>query len=292
MVQKAYQASWISSLLILLTTLRLNRAYVIQHERNTFSFLNSAHPSCFRRTKSQSNTALLSTTETQKDGDFFAPFKRIFSSGKQQTTKPSENDYDEAIEQAKIILNKAAETKSEDPEEVLQALEDLEKLMRQKRKAEPDTSAAEVLKNLNGDWRLVFTTGTKDTQKKLGAKINYFPIKAVQSFDTESDPMGIENGIYLGDLNVVKFRGDFEFDLRKSKLEFDFDEITVLGFNFNLGKGKAAEIGAASGLGSESNKSLIKNKKKPFFNWISADENIATARGGGGGLALWKRVTE
>ena len=29
--------------------------------------------------------------------------------------------------------------------------------------------------------------------------------------------------------------------------------------------------------------------KKPFFNWISADENVATARGGGGGLALWKR---
>ena len=32
--------------------------------------------------------------------------------------------------------------------------------------------------------------------------------------------------------------------------------------------------------------------KRPFFNWISADETIATARGGGGGLALWKRVVE
>ena len=29
--------------------------------------------------------------------------------------------------------------------------------------------------------------------------------------------------------------------------------------------------------------------RQPFFNWISADEQIATARGGGGGLALWKR---
>ena len=29
--------------------------------------------------------------------------------------------------------------------------------------------------------------------------------------------------------------------------------------------------------------------KKPFFNWISADSEIATARGGGGGLALWQR---
>ena len=26
--------------------------------------------------------------------------------------------------------------------------------------------------------------------------------------------------------------------------------------------------------------------------WISADEEVATARGGGGGLALWKREVE
>jgi hypothetical protein len=29
--------------------------------------------------------------------------------------------------------------------------------------------------------------------------------------------------------------------------------------------------------------------RKPFFNWISADATIATARGGSGGLALWRR---
>ena len=29
-----------------------------------------------------------------------------------------------------------------------------------------------------------------------------------------------------------------------------------------------------------------------FFNWISADAEIATARGGGGGLALWQRDAE
>ena len=32
--------------------------------------------------------------------------------------------------------------------------------------------------------------------------------------------------------------------------------------------------------------------KKPFFNWISADSLIATARGAGGGLALWQRDVE
>jgi hypothetical protein len=35
---------------------------------------------------------------------------------------------------------------------------------------------------------------------------------------------------------------------------------------------------------------LEKQGKRAFFNWITADDRIATARGGGGGLALWKRV--
>merc|ERR1719296_339886 len=113
--------------------------------------------------------------------------------------------------------------------------------MRKKAKAEPETAPQEVLSNLNGEWRLVFTTGTKDSQKKMGAKINYFPIKAVQSFDTTSDPMGIQNGIFIGDFALIKFFGDFEFDLKKRKVEFDFDQIAVLGFTIDLGKGKAAE---------------------------------------------------
>tara|TARA_B100000524_G_scaffold190291_1_gene98630 strand:- start:595 stop:711 length:117 start_codon:yes stop_codon:yes gene_type:complete len=33
-----------------------------------------------------------------------------------------------------------------------------------------------------------------------------------------------------------------------------------------------------------------KRELPAFFNWISADEQIATARGGGGGLALWRRL--
>ena len=50
--------------------------------------------------------------------------------------------------------------------------------------------------------------------------------------------------------------------------------------------------GAASGLGSDSNVKNREKNKKAFFNWISADSNIATARGGGGGIALWQRVQE
>jgi hypothetical protein len=66
----------------------------------------------------------------------------------------------------------------------------------------------------------------------------------------------------------------------------------VLGFKINLGQGQAAQIGASSGLGSDSNVVNAKRDRKAFFNWIAADYSIATARGGGGGLALWKRVVE
>jgi len=197
------------------------------------------------------------------------------------------------IERDLKILYKAAETTQEDPDEVLEALEDLEQKMR--KKAKEDSSVAEQMERaLDGSWRLVFTTGTKKTQDRLGgAKINYFPIKAVQSFATKQDPMGIENGIYVGEWPVLKFSGVMVFDRRKRKLEFDFTKLRLFdAFDITLKEGEAAQLGSASGLGSDSNVENAKRNKSAFFNWISADEKVATARGGGGGLALWKRVTD
>ena len=91
---------------------------------------------------------------------------------------------------------------------------------------------------------------------------------------------------------MFQFFGPFEFNKNLRKVIFDFDEISVLGLRFQLPKGGAAKIGSSTGLGSDSNIELEKQGKKPFFNWISADSIIATARGGGGGLALWKRNKE
>ena len=201
----------------------------------------------------------------------------------------SSADVQSEIDSKLFLLKSAAETKQEDSDDVVAALLDLEKLSRQAAKL--DTAYAEkMLQSLNGSWRLVFTTGTVNTQKKVG-KINYFPLKAVQSFDTTD--MKIENGIYFGDFCALKFSGDFSFDLKKRKLEFDFDNICVLQtFDVKLKNGEAANLGAKSGLGSESNVANAAKDKSAFFNWISADESIATARGGGGGLALWKRVVD
>lgn len=75
----------------------------------------------------------------------------------------------------------------------------------------------------------------------------------------------------------------------RRRLEFEFESISVLGFKFSLPKGGAESLGAASGLGAKNNVKRQEDGKRAFFNWISADTEIATARGGGGGLALWQR---
>lgn len=188
------------------------------------------------------------------------------------------------------LLKNAAETKNENSDEVVNALLSLEKLMREKNKLDNGQTAEETIKYLDGSWRLVFTTGTVDTQKKLGGRINYFPLKAVQSFNIDTNT--IANGIYVGNASIIKFFGVFTWNDKSRKLEFDFDQVSLFGFKFNLPSGGAAKIGQSTGLGSENNEQLIATGKRPFFNWISADSNIATARGGGGGLALWQRVND
>jgi len=206
------------------------------------------------------------------------------------------------MEDCKKVLVRAAETKEEDADTVVDALLDLEKLAKKANKADPSL-AETTLKNLSEggvNWRLIFTTGTVDTQRKLGGtKINYFPLKATQSFDSSAstpEEWVIQNGIAVGDFDLLKFEGDFDWTLTEksglTKLTFDFNRIMLLNglLDIPLKKGEAASLGAKSGLGAEKNVALSKQGKRAFFNWISADDQIATARGGGGGLALWKRL--
>jgi hypothetical protein len=204
---------------------------------------------------------------------------------------------DEQIKKALQLLYTAAETKAEDSDTVVAALLDLEKLMRTKNKVNPaqtNSTLTALSGNGNGaSWRLIFTTGTINTQQRTG-RVNYFPIKATQSFNNNVSPWLIENGIYAGDFPLLKFKGDFDWTVQKSgvtKLTFDFTSLKLLNFlDLQLKAGEAASLGAKSGLGSDANVALEKQGKRAFFNWISADDKIATARGGGGGLALWKRV--
>ena len=219
----------------------------------------------------------------------FTPTGRTSSFFLASTTTTAASDTE--IQDAKALLNRAAVTKLENPDRVLDALELLEKNAKKMLKEDSAALKDDIMGNISGEWRLIFTTGTKERQKKSGGRVNYFPLKAIQTFDATVEPMVIENGIYAWDLPLIRFSGDFDFDERKRKLEFDFDLIEILGlFKIKLGRKEVAQIGASTGLGSKNNEKLADSGRRAFFDWISADESIATARGGGGGLALWKRV--
>jgi len=150
------------------------------------------------------------------------------------TSKTDSLSYIEQINTCNEILNRAALSKNENPDLVLSALEKLEKLYREKRKSEGEVVAKQVLNNLNGSWRLIFTTGTKNTQERFQTKINYFPLKAIQRFDSTQTPFQIENGIYAWEIPVIKFSGTFDFDVRKSKvcnIIIDQDKNLIIQYN-------------------------------------------------------------
>jgi len=169
----------------------------------------------------------------------------------------------------KRILYTAADTKTVDSELVVNTLLRAEKLVKNINKVTTSPRPIDELKsNLVGDWRLIFTTGTLKQQKKTGVKVNYFPLKAVQSFTSE---MSISNAIYVFDYPVLKFEGLYDLvEVGDStlRLEFDFDILTLAGLKLNLGGKGAVEIGEKTGLGSGTG--IIDNKtkkKRAFFNW-------------------------
>eukprot|EP01036_Dinobryon_divergens_P046748 gene46748-62541_t len=181
-----------------------------------------AHPS---HPQSQINVrTLMSTKLSASQGGFFGQLQAFFNPSTagnvQSVTLGKERIdltiYDKDIDECRTTLLAASKTKAEDPGAVVEALSSLEKLMRKKNTLDDCVTSRNTLKNLNGAWRLVFTTGTVDTQKKIGGRVNYFPLKAAQCFDTSS--MTLTNGIYIGDLAVLKFYGPFEWNEKPRKL--------------------------------------------------------------------------
>ncbi|CAM9806176.1 unnamed protein product [Sphacelaria rigidula] len=104
------------------------------------------------------------------------------------------------------------------------------------------------------------------TQKKIGGKISYVPIKAVQVFNPDYT---ITNGIYLGSFPVLKFAGTFTWAEEKARLEFTFNKVAVLGLEFPYNQGES--------------------KVQPGFTFMDISDRYVIARGAGGGLALWLR---
>eukprot|EP00904_Undaria_pinnatifida_P008532 jgi/Undpi1/4809/HiC_scaffold_19.g08162.m1 len=179
----------------------------------------------------------------------------------------------DSIEQAQSIILSAAESRDQDPDTVIEAIRLIERKGGSKKPAEGDANGNSggsepkfgLLTN-NGNWRLIFTTGDMKTQKKIGGKISYVPIKAVQVFNPDYT---ITNGVYLGSFPLLKFSGTFTWAEEKARLEFTFDQVGVLGLTFPYKQGES--------------------KVQPGFTFMDISDRYVIARGAGGGLALWLR---
>lgn len=194
-----------------------------------------------------------------------------------------------SYETAPGLLKTASETKSVDPTVLFDALRVLEK------SKEKQVS----LDALNGAWELCFTTGTKKTPTGGGTG-SYFPIRAVQSFNASN--MKIRNGVYLGPIKFF-FDGEFLWREKQRMLEFTFLKVNLglasLGpLSFGTGDAeswnqlKALEQSVVKGEGNVEKAQSGKIGANPFFTFVHVDANVCAARGRGGGIAFWKKISD
>lgn len=173
---------------------------------------------------------------------------------------------------------------------VVSALLQAEKAAKQQALSVPLTEA------LLGEWRLRFVAPRKP-QMKAGvaqgrgfylpqwvvAQISFAP--GTVTSDSNAALLGIGNQLQLGPLGV-QFAGPAQPLGKKNLLTFDFTDIKIMllgrrvyGGEFGSGKARVTDVSAPA------------IAQLPFFVFFCMDENFIAARGRGGGLALWVRVS-
>jgi hypothetical protein len=169
--------------------------------------------------------------------------------------------------------------------EVVNALLQAEKATKQQRLTYP-------LESLLGNWRLYFTA-PRNAHLQGGVATGkgfYIPqIAPAQISFTQvqtSDRVEITNQIQFGSL-LFKLTGLARYLGKKNLLAFDFNQMqlclfgrTVYGGGFRSGSKAAATDFYSQPIA-----------KLPFFAFFLVTENFIAARGRGGGLALWVKVT-
>uniref|UniRef100_A0A7N0T7W1 Uncharacterized protein n=1 Tax=Kalanchoe fedtschenkoi TaxID=63787 RepID=A0A7N0T7W1_KALFE len=113
----------------------------------------------------------------------------------------------------------------------------------------------------------------KPTRKQLNGG-RYFPNTAIQRFDATAKQ--IENGVFFGPIGYLTFEGRFSW--KKRILAFIFERLKI-----TLGPLQTFEISLRQ------NEDKEPTTKDPFFIWFYVDEEIAVAKGRGGGTAFWCR---
>jgi hypothetical protein len=145
--------------------------------------------------------------------------------------------------------------------------------------------------DLVGEWQLAFATGAKKNKDRSGIRLGkgyYFPqfIPASISFtpDAAHPSTGkIANQVAVG-LVKLKLTGPYRYLGKKNLLAFDFIDFEVRILDRVVYQGQMPKKQRSDRAFAD--KSIA---DLPFFSFISASNNGITARGRGGGLALWVR---
>ena len=166
------------------------------------------------------------------------------------------------------------------------ALLRVEKLAKQTKLAIPIT-------DLVGKWRLSFATGAKKSKHRAGIRLGkgyYFPqfIPASISFtpDIANPNTGeIANQVAVG-LVRIKLTGPYKYLGKKNLLAFDFIDFEVQILDRVVYRGQMAK---KQKIDREfADRSIV---DLPFFSFIFANPQGIAARGRGGGLAVWLKVS-
>lgn len=188
------------------------------------------------------------------------------------------SEFGAVLEQAALAFQDSKVSRP-DAEKVVDALLQAEKAAKQ--------AAIEYqFAQLQGRWRLCFSTGTRKIRQG-GIKLKkgyYLPklAKAQISFSTdESGHDRIGNQAQLGALSL-RFSGPARFQPKKNLLAFEFTQLQVC-----FGDKPFYSQAVRGGAEKEQAFSETSIAKLPFFAFFLISDRFIAARGRGGGLALW-----
>jgi hypothetical protein len=172
------------------------------------------------------------------------------------------------------------------PEAVVEALLMAEKTAKQ-------TKVRHAYPQLLGTWRLGFITGTKRSRQRAGVILGagrFLPkwVKIQLSYsqlDSGQERGTVQNSVELGPL-VLILTGSTQFWQKTNILAFDFTRMKV-----SLSGLKLYEGYIRGGRDREARFYEQSLKEQAFFTYFLVENRCIAARGRGGGLALWTRVS-
>lgn len=173
------------------------------------------------------------------------------------------------------------------PSDVVEALLQAEKTAKQ-------TKVHYTYSQLLGTWRLGFITGTKKSRQRAGVILGagrFLPklFKIILSYSSEPEPSSdrgqMENSVAVGLFKIV-LTGPAQFWPQRNILAFDFTRMQL----YFLGK-KLYQSYIRSGKDREAQFYQKTLKNQAFFTYFLVGDRAIAARGRGGGLALWTKVT-